>query len=426
MPKLLRANIIISASFLCMTLLFRAAKTAASSAPKHLVYSSFSRTNTKFPTAFRNRGFRSGLAFYAPLRNQNSSRSATQKQQQYSTSTPQTSTQRTMTSTTSNADWKDALLKCPTIEMRDGTQHPAICFGTYKVGFIPASASSATAGDDKPKGDERTAEECVSDALALGYRGLECAQFYGNEAEVGKAIQKSGIPREELFLCSKVWTTTIEQGPEAVTAQLEKTLADLQTDYIDLYLIHWPVPGHHVEAYKTLEAIQKAGGNKIRGIGVSNYAVEDIQELIDAGCSVPLVNQIEINPFLYRKNTIQKCQDLGIVMQSYRSLRDGKAMNDPLLVEIAGRYGKSVAQILGRWCVQKGFIYLPKSVQTARMQENAQVFDFEISDADMATLDGLTSPETLKTFEGLYRKCVNRDTTKDGTMEGVKMDITVD
>lgn len=425
MPKSLGASII-TVSILCMTLLFRAGTAATSSASRNLVSSGFSRTNTKFPTAsFGKRGFRSGLAFYSPLTNQNSSKSATQKQYPHATSTPQTSTQRTMAST-SNYDMKDALIKCPTIEMRDGTQHPAICFGTYKVGFIPASASSAAAGDDQPKGDERTAEECVSDALALGYRGLECAQFYGNEAEVGKAIQKSGIPREEFFLCSKVWTTTIEQGPEAVTEQLEKTLADLKTEYIDLYLIHWPVPGHHVEAYKTLEAIQKAGGNKIRGIGVSNYAVEDIQELIDAGCSVPLVNQIEINPFLYRKNTIQKCKDLGIVMQSYRSLRDGKAMNDPLLVKMAGRYGKSVAQILGRWCVQKGFVYLPKSVQTARMQENAQVFDFEISDADMATLDGLTSPETLQTFEGLYRKCVNRDTTKDGSMEGVKMEITLD
>jgi len=331
-------------------------------------------------------------------------------------------------SSTSSQD-KETLIKCPTIKLRDGTDHPAIGFGTYKVGFIPASASSAVASSDsgaQASTDERTAEECVTDALSLGYRFLECAEFYGNEAEVGKAIQKSEIPRQELFLCSKVWTTTIEKGPEAIRAQLDKTLKDLQTDYLDLYLIHWPVPGHHVEAYKTLEAIMKEQPQKIKGIGVSNYAIEDIQELLDAGCSVPLVNQIEINPFLYRKNTIKKCQDLGIVMQSYRSLRDGKAMNDPTLLKIAESYNKSVAQILGRWVVQKGFVYVPKSVKTKRMQENAQVFDFELTDQDRATLDALTTTENLKTFEGLYRKCVNRDTSKDGTMDGVKMEITID
>lgn len=159
----------------------------------------------------------------------------------------------------------------------------------------------------------------MGDALEVGYRFLECAEFYGNEAQVGRAIQRSGIPRKELFLCSKVWTTTIERGPAAIREQLDRTLKDLQTDYLDLYLIHWPVPGHHVEAYKTLEAIMKETPQKIRGIGVSNYALEDLQELTDAGVQeMPLVNQIEINPFLYRQNTIAKCQEMGIVLQSYR------------------------------------------------------------------------------------------------------------
>jgi hypothetical protein len=129
---------------------------------------------------------------------------------------------------------RETLLNCPTIALSDGTSHPAIGFGTYKVGFIPASASSAVTGTEA-KEDERTARECVADALDCGYRFLECAEFYGNESEVGKAIAESGIKREDLFLCSKVWTTTIEKGPEAVRAQLEKTLTDLGTDYLDLY-----------------------------------------------------------------------------------------------------------------------------------------------------------------------------------------------
>jgi diketogulonate reductase-like aldo/keto reductase len=259
----------------------------------------------------------------------------------------------------------------------------------------------------------------------VGYRFLECAEFYGNESEVGKAIAKSGVKRDDLFICSKVWTTTIEQGPEAIEKQLDKTLADLGTDYVDLYLIHWPVPGKHVEAYKTLERLSEEG--KIKGIGVSNYAWEDYVELKDAGVkNMPLVNQIEINPFLYRKNTIQKFTEAGVVLQSYRSLRDGKAFDDPTLLKVAKAHNRSAAQILGRWCVQKGFVYFPKSIKKERMLENSQVFDFELTEEEMNELDGLTTPEVIEKFVGLYRKCVNRDTSKDGTLDGVKMDITSD
>lgn len=313
--------------------------------------------------------------------------------------------------------------KNPTILLRDGTAHPSIGFGTYKVGFIPASASSA--GSSGEEQIQRTASECIVDALAVGYRFLECAEFYGNEVEVGKAISISGLDRKELYICSKVWTTTIEQGPAAVRAQLDKTLQDLGTDYLDLYLIHWPVPGHHITAYKCLEELQKEG--KIKGIGVSNYAIEDYLELKEHGVkSLPVVNQIEINPFLYRKNTIDAFQKEGVVLQSYRSLRDGKAFSEPILVAIATSHQKTPAQILGRWCVQHGFAYIPKSVKKERMVENAGVFDFELSAEEMAMLDNLTTKENIAAFVGLYRKCVNRDTSKDGTFDGVKMMITED
>jgi len=313
---------------------------------------------------------------------------------------------------------KASLLNCPKVQLHDGTNHPCIGFGTYKVGFVPASASAAIESD-------ADAAECVSNALECGYRFFECAQFYGNENEVGKAISKSGVPRKELFLCSKVWTTTIEQGPQAIRAQLDKTLSDLGTDYLDLYLIHWPVPGKHVDAYKTLEDLFNEG--KLRGIGLSNYAVEDYIELKDSGMTIkPSVNQIEINPFLYRKNTIAFFDKEGVVLQSYRSLCNGKDFDNPTLVKIAQVHGKTAAQVLGRWCVQKGFVYMPKSVKKERMEENAMVFDFELTEHEVCKLDSLTTPESLRAFEDLYRKCVNRDTSKDGTMDGVKMDITVD
>ena len=328
---------------------------------------------------------------------------------------------------TQTPEQKQSLIDCPTIALRDGTAHPAIGFGTYKVGFIPASASSAVAAGGSTNEPQRTAEECVTDALNSGYRFLECAEFYGNEQEVGKAIKASGVPREELFLCSKVWTTTIEKGDDAIRAQLDKTLSDLGTDYVDLYLIHWPVPGKHVDAYKTVLDLKREG--KVRNVGVSNYAVEDYKELLSAGITSedkPVVNQIEINPFLYRKNTIEYFQSEGVVMQSYRSLRDGKAMDNPTLISLGEKHNKSPAQVLGRWCVQHGFVYVPKSVKIERMAENAQVFDFELSEEEMATLDALTASDAFETFFGLYKKCVNRDTSKDGSMEGVKTDITID
>lgn len=328
-----------------------------------------------------------------------------------------------MSGSTAAAD--NDLIHCPKITLNNGLSHPAIGYGTYKVGFIPASASSAATSSGGGGATSLSAEECISIAIQCGYRFFECAQFYGNERQIGKAIAESGVPREEFFLCSKVWTTTIEKGPDAIRAQLQQTLRDLNTDYLDLYLIHWPVPNHHVQAYKTLEEFYLQG--TVKGIGLSNYAVEDYLELKDNNISIlPVVNQIEINPFLYRKKTIEFFQNEGVVLQSYRSLRDGKAFHHPTLVQIATKLKRSPAQILGRWCVQKGFIYVPKSTQRDRMIENSQVFDFSLPEEDMEELDNLTTPEALDNFLQLYRKCVNRDTSKDGTMEGVKMNITVE
>jgi len=311
------------------------------------------------------------------------------------------------------------------ITLNDGYKHPSVGYGTYKVGFIPASASSvaAEADSDKAAKVEVTAAECVEMALGVGYRFLDCAEFYGNEHEVGKAIKASGVPREELFLASKCWTTTIHKGPEAVQAQLEKTLKDLGTDYIDLYCIHWPVPGKHVAAYQQLEKAQKAG--IVRSLGVSNYAVEDLDELLASDCVTPAINQIEINPFLHRAKTIGYFESKGVKMQSYRSLRDGKAFDDPTVVAIAAKHGKSSAQVLGRWCVQHGYIYIPKSVKKPRMEENLAVFDFALDEDDMGKLDALTAPAALEKFKELYDKCVLRDTPDAGKTELLRGTVTV-
>jgi len=207
---------------------------------------------------------------------------------------------------------------------------------------VPASASSAVAAGTTATEAVNPAD-CVAKALELGYRFLDCAEFYANEKAVGEGIAASGVPREQLFLASKCWTTTIYDGPEAVQAQLEKTLADLGTDYLDLYCIHWPVPGRHVAAYLQLEKAQAAG--QVRSLGVSNYAVQDLDELMASGATVtPSINQIEINPFLYRKETIAAFESRGVKMQSYRTLRDGKAFSDPAILATAQKHGKTAAR----------------------------------------------------------------------------------
>mmetsp|Transcript_45175 Transcript_45175/g.139140 ORF Transcript_45175/g.139140 Transcript_45175/m.139140 type:complete len:323 (+) Transcript_45175:22-990(+) len=307
----------------------------------------------------------------------------------------------------------------PTVKLNDGRSHPVVGYGTYKVGVVPASASSAVAAGTAATEAVNPAD-CVAKALELGYRFLDCAEFYANEKAVGEGIAASGVPREQLFLASKCWTTTIYDGPEAVQAQLEKTLADLGTDYLDLYCIHWPVPGRHVAAYLQLEKAQAAG--QVRSLGVSNYAVQDLDELMASGATVtPSINQIEINPFLYRKETIAAFESRGVKMQSYRTLRDGKAFSDPAILATAQKHGKTAAQVLGRWCVQHGFIAIPKSVKAERMEENLDLFDFELDADDMSQLDALTTPEAISTFVGLYRKCVIRDTP---LTDGIKMEIT--
>jgi len=306
------------------------------------------------------------------------------------------------------------------ITLNDGTQHPLIGFGTYKVGFIPASASSA-GGTATTISDPIAIQQIFSNALETGYRFFDCAQYYNNEKIVGDALKAGGIPRNELFLASKVWTDKIYAGAEAIRAQLNQTLSDLQTDYLDLYLLHWPVPTKHVEAWKVLEELKKEG--KIKSIGVSNYTIEDYNELKPHLTIKPTINQIEVNPFLFRKNTIQFFQKEGVVIQAYRALKQGQEMNHDVITKIAKKYNKSPAQILGRWCTQNNIIFIPKTVSKHRMLENLDIFDFTLDDQDIQNLNALTTKQNLDAFKALYEKCVTRDTP---LKEGAKTNITVD
>jgi diketogulonate reductase-like aldo/keto reductase len=260
----------------------------------------------------------------------------------------------------------------------------------------------------------------------VGYRFFDCAEFYGNEDEVGEAIAASGVPREDLYLASKCWTTTIFKGRAAVRMQVERTLAALGTEYVDLYCIHWPVPKKHCEAYLELQTLQAEG--KIRSLGVSNYTVEDYDELVaHEGVTVPpAINQIEVNPFLYRKRTLAAFHERGVAIQAYRALRDGKAFDDGMVKAIAAKHSRTAAQVLGRWCVQHGVIYIPKSVLRTRMEENAKVFDFALDAGDMKALDSLTTSKAIDMFAELYAKCVNRGTPLDGSLEGVRQKFTCD
>jgi len=280
----------------------------------------------------------------------------------------------------------------PILTLNDGAQHPLVGFGTYKVGFIPASAASA-GGVATSISDPAAVQQIFLNALEAGYRLFDCAQFYGNEKIVGEAIKASGIPRDQLFLESKVWTDKIYEGREAVRKQVHQTLVDLQTGYLDLYLIHWPVPGKHVEAWKVLEELKNEG--KLKSIGLSNYAIEDYLELKPHITIKPTINQIEVNPFLYRSKTIKYFENEGIHTQAYRPLAQGQVFKNPLILEISKKYNKTPAQIIYRWCIQKKIFLLSKSVTKSRMIENLQIFDFELTPQEEQQLDALTTPQNL-------------------------------
>lgn len=254
-----------------------------------------------------------------------------------------------------------------TIKLNNGVKIPILGFGTYQ-----ATSNKVT-------------ETAALRALEVGYRSIDTAAMYNNEKYVGRAVKQSGIPREEIFITTKVWFTDL--GYEAAIKSCEKSLKKLEMDYVDLLLIHWPVGDKLLEAWEAFEKLLEEG--KTRSIGVSNFKISHLEEILKKSSTVPVLNQVEFHPFLYQKKLLDFCHQNKIELEAYSPLTQAKKLNDPDLVTIAKKYSKNTAQILIRWGLQHGLILIPKSSNADRIKQNGEVFDFSISSEDMESLDAL-------------------------------------
>ncbi len=259
------------------------------------------------------------------------------------------------------------LTETPTTKLYNEVEMPWLGLGVHRAGAGPEVVTT------------------IQCALRAGYRSIDTATYYQNEHRVGEAIAESGIPREEIFLTSKVWNT--DQGYRPTIEAFETSLEKLKTSYLDLYLIHWPQPGTTFETWRAMEELYQKG--KIRAIGVSNFIVPHLKRLIENSRIKPMVNQVEFHPELVQPELLQFCQHNQIQMEAWRPIMKGRVNGIALLQELAEKYHKSPVQIVLRWDIQKGVVTIPKSVTPERIISNADIFDFELTDEDIARIDAL-------------------------------------
>ena len=266
----------------------------------------------------------------------------------------------------------------PSISLNDGNSIPQLGFGVYQI---------------KPE----DTVEAVTRALESGYRDIDTAEMYGNEKEVGEAIRASGLDRGDVFVTSKLNNSFHEPGD--ARQAFETTLSDLGLDYVDLFLIHWPLPtvynGDYVSTWKVLEEFHRDG--RSRSIGVSNFQIEHLERLAAETDTVPAVNQIEVHPYFANDTVRGYGQEHGIATEAWSPIAQGAVLDDPTIARIAEKVGKSTAQVVLRWHIQRGDIIFPKSVTPSRMKENFELFDFELAPDDMDAISGLDQGEDGRT-----------------------------
>jgi diketogulonate reductase-like aldo/keto reductase len=262
-----------------------------------------------------------------------------------------------------------------TVTLSNGVKMPRLGVGTWR------SAEGAEV------------ERSVRWALEIGYRHVDTAAIYGNERGVGRAVRDSGVPREQVFVTTKVWNDDQRAGHDAVLRAFDESLRRLGFDYVDLYLIHWPVKGKYKQAWRALEQIYASG--RAKAIGVSNFLVHHLDDVLSDAQVRPMVNQVEFHPRLVQPQLVDYCRRNGIVQEAWSPLMKGKVAAIPQLRELAAKYGKTEAQVVLRWDLQRGIVTIPKSVRRERLAENADLFDFELAPEDVASIDALDRGERV-------------------------------
>ena len=267
-----------------------------------------------------------------------------------------------------------------TLELANGVKMPQLGLGVYKMT------------------DPGQTVEAITYAIETGYRAIDTAAIYENERETGEAIRHSGVPRDELFITSKVWNT--DQGYDGTLRAFETSLKKLGLDYLDLYLTHWPVSEKYVDTYKAIERLYDE--KLIRTTGVSNHHAHHLEKILVKANVAPMVNQIELHPYLTQEPLRAFCEENGIAVTSWSPLARGKLLAEPTLLTIGEQYGKTPAQVIIRWHLQNNLIVIPKSVTPERISENNEVADFELSSEEMASINALNRDERTGTNPDSY------------------------